>query len=142
MEIWLAFPVDGDEVIETVAVEQVGSHRYRLEAAPLFLEDIAHHDVIHASPRTDGTFEFRGIIERSGWSRHDYLLNEAQIEALTDCRRGEGGRVFRTGYGRPAADPSATRHSNRHHRGNRCATNSQAWQCRPQACGLTAAVPG
>ncbi len=88
MEIWLAFPVDGDEVIETVAVEQVGSHRYRLEAAPLFLEDIAHHDVIHASPRTDGTFEFRGIIERSGWSRHDYLLNEAQIEALTDCLAG------------------------------------------------------
>ena len=67
---------DNDEsfsVIQTLWVTQLGPNRFRLEQTPFPSNiDAWFHDIIEATREEDGSFLFRGVLEKSKWKMYDF----------------------------------------------------------------------
>ena len=56
---------------QTLWVTQLGPNRFRLEQTP-FMAPAGLHDIIEATPQEDGSFLFRGVLEKSKWKMYDF----------------------------------------------------------------------
>jgi hypothetical protein len=70
------FPCRGE-----LEVTQLEPNRFRLEEGAFLMFDGGLHDIIEADLQDDGSFLFRGVIEKSPWQRFDLVLSKEQAES-------------------------------------------------------------
>ena len=70
------FPCTGE-----LAVTQLTPDRFRLEEGPFLMFDGGLHDVIEAELQDDGSYLFRGVIEKSSWQMFDFILPKELAES-------------------------------------------------------------
>ena len=74
-----------DASYETVAVTVVGPNRYRLEATPVgALTPVYLGDLVEVEPRTDGTYDFRRVVEPGRMQHHAWVVPRGWFETA-DC---------------------------------------------------------
>src|SRR5262245_21723628 len=65
---------DNDETFpcqQMLCITQLGPNRFRLEQTP-FMAQASFHDIVEATPQEDGSFLFRGVLEKSNWKMYDF----------------------------------------------------------------------
>ena len=66
---------------EQLVASSLGARQYRVEAQPIFADDISYFDVIEAEPQADGSLRFLRVIEKSSFKTDCYVLHEQVIES-------------------------------------------------------------
>ena len=76
---------DNDESFpctQTLWVTQLGPNRFRLEQTPFPSNlDAWLHDIIEATQKEDGTYLYRGLVEKSKWKMHDFEMMRTYPES-------------------------------------------------------------
>ena len=67
--------IDGEfPCTSTLQVTQMTPNRFRLEETPFLMFEGGLHDIIDATRQEDGTYLFRGVLEKSKWEMHDFIF--------------------------------------------------------------------
>jgi hypothetical protein len=58
----------------TLQVTQLTRNRFRLDETPFMMFEGGLHDIIEATRQENGTYLFRGVLEKSKWKMHHFIL--------------------------------------------------------------------
>lgn len=70
------FPCTGE-----LEVTELAPNRFRLEEGAFLMFDGGLHDIIEAELHDDGSYVFRGVIEKSPWQMVDFVLSKELAES-------------------------------------------------------------
>jgi hypothetical protein len=71
---------DAGTSFESIQVTPLGSDNYRLEATPIFFEDVSFGDTIEATKDGEGRLLFHKLITRGKFQSYRWILTKQVIE--------------------------------------------------------------
>lgn len=77
-DVVMEFPDEGLSV--SLPVTRVGKDLYRLDAVPYLSEVAGYADIVEAVPAEDDGLRFVRVVQRSGWSTHNFIVGRTAIK--------------------------------------------------------------